>query len=765
MARTTGRRARLDLAEEEAARQLQITSLLLEAADALSGWTDLDALMQGLADIVLKAIPHRRVIVALIAEDGASIRLTASAGEAWAPVGTVLAFDELSAELRHSYATGETVTIDYDAIAMDRRGLGGKFPLHFSLIVPLMSEDRALGHFSLDDLDERKEFTEHERRIASGIASQAAVAIVNARLLESARRAARFATTLAKASEALGTSLEPDEVLAEVARGAGVALGAKEVTITLRQEAGWVITHHWGSHGSLMGRLFTDGELPGHAGVVATGEPHIVCETASPLNTKLADELGYRAFVIQPLTFRGSVIGTIDFTFAEPRLSFSEDELDFMVRMAFVVSASIENARLTAERAQQIRLAEALNWINRQLHSSLELPQIMEHVVVETARALKVDAVAVQLKQSDHWEYTYSHGLPEALRSMRLADDQVRLSVLALESGKVVASSDPEHDPRTNPEFIEQIGVRSVMAVPLMMQREGFGVLVILCFDRARTFTDLEVDFASKVGATLSLSLENARIYETQYHIAQTLQQALLAMPGHVAGVEFAHYYHSATEAMLAGGDFFDIFELAEGRVAVLIGDVAGAGLDAAVLTSLVKNTIRAHAADREKSPEQVLTLTNEVVYRATPTESFATVFLGVFDLVKGTLTYSNAGHPTGALVREDGSTVRLPSTGPLLGALTDVEFGQEEVGGLDGEQLLFLYTDGVTEARRDVGLYGEARLFEVLSGLNSIDADEVAQAVVADVLADSNGRLRDDLAILAVRPRPEEGAADRASV
>jgi len=611
----------------------------------------------------------------------------------------------------------------------------------------------------VDDLEEHRPFTDQERAIAAGIASQAAVAIANARLLESERRAARLAAAFAEASAALGTSGHPDEVLPQVARTAGAALGANEVTITLREESGWVMAHHWGAHDSLMGKFFTDEDLPGHAGVLATGQPHIVCETTNPLNPQLSEELGYRAFVIQPLTFRESVIGTLDFAFTESRVSFTEAELDFMTRLAFVVSASIENARLMAERTQRVRLAEALNGINRQLHSTLELPQIMERVVVEAARALGVDAAALQMRREGGWGFTYSYGLPESLRHLSLTDDQARLAASAFESGEVLVSNDPVHDSRLNPEFTTQVGIQSLMAVPLSMHGEAFGVLMILCFDHEHVFSELDIDFARKVGATLSLSLENARIYEAEHHIAQTLQQALLAMPEQVPGVEFAHYYHSATEAMLAGGDFFDIFELTDGRVGVIIGDVAGAGLDAAVLTSLVKNTVRAHAADREKSPAQVLALTNEVVYRATPTESFATVFLGVLDPVSGILRYSNAGHTTGALIRVDGSIARLPSTGTLLGAFAGIEFGQAEVRDLGPERLLFLYTDGLTEARRDRKLYGESRLFELLGALGSIEPDWVAHSVLEDVLSYSRGELRDDLAILAVRLSPEDGA------
>ncbi len=181
------------------------------------------------------------------------------------------------------------------------------------------------------------------------------------------------------------------------------------------------------------------------------------------------------------------------------------------------------------------------------------------------------------------------------------------------------------------------------------------------------------------------------------------------------------------------------------------IGDVAGKGLDAAVLTSLAKNTIRAHASERCKTPSQILTLTNDVAFKTTPRESFATVFVGILDRRDGLLTYASAGHPVVA-VRPGGTPTELAATGPLLGAFEGSAFAEAQISlGLD--EVLFLYTDGLTEARKGDELYGEARLYEVLSqSSDGYRATAIVEDVLTDMLAFGGGRLRDDLAILAVR-------------
>jgi len=144
-----------------------------------------------------------------------------------------------------------------------------------------------------------------------------------------------------------------------------------------------------------------------------------------------------------------------------------------------------------------------------------------------------------------------------------------------------------------------------------------------------------------------------------------------------------------------------------------------------------------------------VVSLTNEIVYKSTPTEAFATVFFAILDRRSGLLTYSNAGHTTAAIVGPDGSVERREGNGPLVGAFEGVEFGESEAHLWEGD-LLFLYTDGVTEARRGREQYGEARLFALLESMKGLSNDIVGD-VVTDVVSFSEGMLRDDVAILAI--------------
>jgi len=126
------------------------------------------------------------------------------------------------------------------------------------------------------------------------------------------------------------------------------------------------------------------------------------------------------------------------------------------------------------------------------------------------------------------------------------------------------------------------------------------------------------------------------------------------------------------------------------------------------------------------------------------------TIFFGILDRRDGHLSYSNAGHTTAAVLR-DGTVSTLGSTGTIVGAFPYAGFSQAEIW-LDPNDVLFLYTDGLTEARCGRELYGETRLFEVLGFQTTAAPTEVVERIVDDVMLFCECELRDDLAILALR-------------
>lgn len=194
------------------------------------------------------------------------------------------------------------------------------------------------------------------------------------------------------------------------------------------------------------------------------------------------------------------------------------------------------------------------------------------------------------------------------------------------------------------------------------------------------------------------------------------------------------------------------MFELADRHVGILIGDVSGKGVKAATLTALVKNTIRALAYE-ENSPARVMAKANEVILRATATSMFVTLLFAVLDTSSGSLVYCSAGHTTGLILKEDGQVEMLEEQSPLVGALETTDFVNGETR-LTGEDLLVVYTDGVTEARSDDAFFGEEGLISLVKSSPQANVRALPKEIYEAVQQYTQGALTDDIAIIAVSRR-----------
>jgi phosphoserine phosphatase RsbU/P len=235
--------------------------------------------------------------------------------------------------------------------------------------------------------------------------------------------------------------------------------------------------------------------------------------------------------------------------------------------------------------------------------------------------------------------------------------------------------------------------------------------------------------------------------------LAHTLQQTLMPpVPPAIPGLELHALYRPAGTGEEVGGDFYDVFEIGEDDWVVTLGDVCGKGVDAAVVTALVRHTLRALAV-RTASPAQVLYTLDEVLQHH-PSDKFCTIALmRLRRSEEGWLSsISLGGHPHPLKLSPSGRVEDVATPGSLVGAFANPSFADSELALLPGSGLL-LYTDGVTEARRGNELYGEQRLREVASRHPVAD---VAEAVLEDVLSFQGGLPRDDIAVVTVAVPPE---------
>ncbi len=405
--------------------------------------------------------------------------------------------------------------------------------------------------------------------------------------------------------------------------------------------------------------------------------------------------------------------------------------------------------RFENEMRRSKELSDALNDINSLINSTLEFDNIMQKVVVEATKAIGAETAAIDLREDDRWVFKYANGLPNELIGQRFTDSEFMVSSLAARSKKLIAVNDAMGDMRVNRELAQRLNIRSMLVVPLMVREQAVGTLVFHYHTQAISFDESQIDFASKLGTSISLAIENARLYASKRTIADTLQEAILTVPQTIPGIGFNYLYRSATEATRVGGDFYDLFELEGGRVGIVIGDVSGKGLRAAALTSLVKNTIKAYAHDSD-SLACVMTKTNDLVQSCSGLAMFVTVFFGVLDTRSGELTYCSAGHPPAVLRRKTAEISLLFTGSPVIGAFPGLHYVEEMTVIREGD-ILVLYTDGAIETRNDGEFFGEERLIELIKSFDAQNIKELPQAIFAEVMSFCAGELSDDIALLTV--------------
>jgi sigma-B regulation protein RsbU (phosphoserine phosphatase) len=237
---------------------------------------------------------------------------------------------------------------------------------------------------------------------------------------------------------------------------------------------------------------------------------------------------------------------------------------------------------------------------------------------------------------------------------------------------------------------------------------------------------------------------------EQQFAIARRVQADLL--PGKLATFRDLECAGTCIPAWQVGGDFFDMFSAPRGRVALLLGDVSGKGLGAALVMSLLHGAIRCSDWTEPAAHEAATEKLNAVLFDSTAKETFATLFWAYYDAPL--LHYVNAGHLPPMLLRASGAVERLTEGGPVLGVIPDATFRQGVVQ-LEPGDLLVLYSDGVLEAADSTEQeFGEARLESIVSGRADAACNELCDDIVRGVRAFSRGNLDDDLTLLLVRVR-----------
>ena len=375
----------------------------------------------------------------------------------------------------------------------------------------------------------------------------------------------------------------------------------------------------------------------------------------------------------------------------------------------------------------------------------LTVDALMDELLERVRDALSADTAAILLIDETGTDLVAraAKGLEEEVRQgVRIPLGRGFAGTVAA-TGKPVVIEEVSESNVLNP-ILLQMGVRSLLGVPLVVNRRTLGVLHVGTL-RKRLFTDDDTSFLQLVAHRVALAL-NAALYERERIAGQALQRSLLPeRPPLLPGLDVAVRYFPASGGHV-GGDWYDVFVLPDGSIGLAIGDVVGRGLPASSTMAKIRNALRAYALDDR--PAEVLRRLEMFMWQMNPGE-MATVLYGVLDPVRLDFAFANAGHMPPFVVEQSG-TVRAWEVAPNvpLGTSHGTRF-VEHHESLEAGTSLLLYTDGLIERRTESLDVGFERLREALD--RDLPAEALSDRIVSLLLKDDQV-VNDDVAFLLAR-------------
>ncbi|MGH2681757.1 MAG: PAS domain S-box protein [Actinomycetota bacterium] len=416
------------------------------------------------------------------------------------------------------------------------------------------------------------------------------------------------------------------------------------------------------------------------------------------------------------------------------------ERLAFLADVSSALASSLDYrrtlprvARLAVPRVADACLVYMLQEDGSIARLAMELADPAHQAIAERVAELRIDPNA-------------SGGVPKVLRTGR--------SEFHPEADARLLAVDVE-DPEKLVQILEPMAITSWMCVPLMARGRILGAVSFISTRSGRRYTADDLAFAEDLARRSALAIDNARLFEERTRIARSLQRSLLPpeLP-EIPGIEAAARYRPAGLGNEVGGDFYDLFEIREGRWGVAVGDVCGKGAEAAALTGLARYTIR-EAAAHDPRPSSVLISLNQALLRHEELQ-LCTVAFGYLQPEEETarLTLSCGGHPLPLVLRADGQLDVAGTAGTILGVFEDPEVVDLDVELRPGDSVV-LYTDGVTDERTATEGFGEKRLKSILRSCQGMGAEGIADVIDRAVMEFRPDDPRDDVALLVVRFSP----------
>jgi sigma-B regulation protein RsbU (phosphoserine phosphatase) len=384
-------------------------------------------------------------------------------------------------------------------------------------------------------------------------------------------------------------------------------------------------------------------------------------------------------------------------------------------------SSAESSAKRRAER--QTDLLALISKVGVALLASVTLNETLEQIVSLVFEAVPADRCMIMMRDQNNPELKVAVA---RLRDRAGEVGEIRISRSVIDevvtNGKSVLTSDAQADPRFMGGTVVLQGVRSVLAVPLGVGENVFGIIYADSPIAEGRFTEDHLKVLTTLASVAAIRVENARLTEEQLErerlerelqVASEIQQRFQpASAPQVTGYELQGISFPCYEI---GGDYYDFIQRTNGNLVVALGDVSGKGTAAALLMSSLHAAVHAQF-ETHASLVQTISAINRYLVESIPANRFVTLFYAELDPKTGALAFLNAGHNPPLIVHAGGTMEQLAAGGLPLGIMADADF-REGTTQLQPGDVLVIYSDGVSEAVSPTGEeFGPTRLYEVVA-------------------------------------------------
>jgi sigma-B regulation protein RsbU (phosphoserine phosphatase) len=460
-----------------------------------------------------------------------------------------------------------------------------------------------------------------------------------------------------------------------------------------------------------------------------------------------------------PMIARKRLVGVIDIQSIRAG-TFRNQDRAMLSLIAGRVAAAIDNAQLYRRAERQYRTIRTLSRVSNEFASILDIDELLSKVASTIRGLINYDAFSILLVDSA--QQVLRHRF-----SLRF-DERVNLDNIPLGKGITGAATASRevvriHDTTTDPRYIaSHPGVRSEIAVPLIVQDRAIGVLNLES-ERIGYFTEDHARTLTLLAPSVSIAVENARLYHEIAERERRMQEDLKAafelqtvlLPAEappVQGLEIAIGLRPAREI---SGDLYDFFEHTDSHFAIAFGDSSGKGAAAALYGAMVNGRMRT-LAPRRRSPAELMKALNEALVQRRVEGRYVTLLIVLWHAYSQTMTMSNAGSSP-PMVCRDRDILNVQVEGVPLGLLPDREYDEVIFQAREGD-LIVLFSDGVSDHISVAGEeYGRSGLARVVRRCCDLTPQRVVEEVFADMDRFNTDRF-DDQTLIVMRVNPKQG-------